>query len=143
MITGGETAPLPIIKTMDHKQIAQNTAKVVQSYLTYQAVCAIIDQLTETNPGQAIWLREFSAGNKLQNGEAYLTELMGENKELVLRILTVRQHLAESILEFIPEMVNTGIIQANMQHRCQLLERLTQSQVVDSTDNSNPELDVT
>ncbi len=129
---------------MDHKQIANNTARVVQSYLTYQAVRAIIDQLTETNPGQAIWLTEFSAGNKLQNAEAYLAELMGENKELVLRILTVRQHLAESVLEFIPEMVNTGIIQANMQHRCQLLERLTQTQVVDSlTDNFDPAEDVT
>jgi hypothetical protein len=129
---------------MDHKQIANNTARVVQSYLTYQAVCAIIDQLTETNPGQAIWLTEFSAGNKLQNAEAYLAELMGENKELVLRILTVRQHLAESVLEFIPEMVNTGIIQSNMQHRCQLLERLTQTQVVDSlTDNFDPAEDVT
>jgi hypothetical protein len=129
---------------MDHKQIANNTARVVQSYLTYQAVCAIIDQLTETNPGQAIWLTEFSAGNKLQNAEVYLAELMGENKELVLRILTVRQHLAESVLEFIPEMVNTGIIQANMQHRCQLLERLTQTQVVDSlTDNFDPAEDVT
>lgn len=129
---------------MDHKQIANNTARVVQSYLTYQAVCAIVDQLTETNPGQAIWLTEFSAGNKLQNAEVYLAELMGENKELVLRILTVRQHLAESVLEFIPEMVNTGIIQANMQHRCQLLERLTQTQVVDSlTDNFDPAEDVT
>lgn len=129
---------------MDHKQIANNTARVVQSYLTYQAVRAIIDQLTETNPGQAIWLTEFSAGNKLQNAEAYLAELMGENKELVLRILTVRQHLAESVLEFIPEMVNTGIIQSNMQHRCQLLERLTQTQVVDSlTDNFDPAEDVT
>jgi hypothetical protein len=122
---------------MDHKQIAQNTAKVVQSYLTYQAVCLIIEQLTETNPGQAIWLREFSAGNKLQNAEVYLSELMQENKELVLRILTVRESIAADIMEFIPEMVRTGIAQANMQQRCQILERLTQTQV----DNSN--LDVT
>ncbi len=129
---------------MDRKKIAQDTAQVVQNYLTYQAVRIVIEQLTETNPGQAIWLRQFSAGNRLQNGEAYLTELMVENKELVLRILTVREYIAQEVMEFIPEMVRTGIMQANMEQRCQLLERLTQSQVSDSQgDNSNSELDAT
>lgn len=129
---------------MDRKKIAQDTAQVVQNYLTYQAVRIVIEQLTETNPGQAIWLRQFSAGNRLQNGEAYLTELMVENKELVLRILTVREYIAQEVMEFIPEIVCTGIMQANMEQRCQLLERLTQSQVSDSQgDNSNSELDAT
>jgi hypothetical protein len=124
----GETVPTNN-ETMDYKKIAQETGQMVQNYLTYQAVRLIIEQLTETNPGQAIWLREFSAGNRLQNAETYLAELMQENKELVLRVLTVRESIATDIMEFIPEMVRTGIAQANMQQRCQLLERLTQTQV--------------
>jgi O-methyltransferase involved in polyketide biosynthesis len=127
------------------KRIAQDTAKVLQSYLTYQAVRTIIDQLAETNPTQAIWLSQYSSTQKIQDGEAYLEELMSENKELVLRIMTVREHLAQEILEFLPEMVQTGIAQANMEHRRQLLERLTQSQPSPPTTNpetSDSELDL-
>ncbi|MGK7873754.1 MAG: chaperonin family protein RbcX [Xenococcaceae cyanobacterium] len=119
------------------KKIAQDTAKVLQSYLTYQAVRTIINQLSETNPGQAIWLSQYSDRQKIQDGEVYLEGLMSENKELVLRILTVREYLAEQVLEFLPEMVSTGIKQANIKHRRQLLERLTQSQ--HGTSSSHPE----
>lgn len=127
---------------MHPKNIAQDTAKVLQSYLTYQAVRTIIAQLSETNPTQAIWLSQYSSQNKVQDGEAYLEELMSEDKELVLRIMTVREHLAESVLDFLPEMVRTGISQANTEHRRQLLERLTQTQPPSSTSNSdsNPEV---
>ena len=121
---------------MQPQQVAKATAKVLQSYLTYQAVRTIIDQLSETNPTQAIWLSHYSDRQKIQDGEAYLEGLMLENKELVLRIMTVREHLAEVILDFIPEMVRTGISKANMEHRCQLLERLTQSQPSTSTPQS-------
>jgi DNA-binding SARP family transcriptional activator len=110
------------------KKIANDTAKVLQSYLTYQAVRTIIDQLSETNPTQAIWLSQYSSNNKVQDGEAYLEGLMSEDKELVMRIMAVREHLAETILDFLPEMVKAGISQANTEHRRQLLERLTQSQ---------------
>jgi hypothetical protein len=110
------------------KKIAKETAKVLQSYLTYQAVRTIIEQLSETNPTQAIWLSQYSSKNKVQDGEAYLEELMSEDKELVMRIMTVREHLAETILDFLPEMVREGISQANIEHRRQLLERLTQTQ---------------
>lgn len=113
---------------MDYKQVAKDTAKVLQSYLTYQAVRIIINQLRETNPGQAIWLSDYSDRTKVQDSQTYIDNLMGENKELVLRILTVRQDLAEQVLEFLPEMVTTGIIQANIEHRRHLLERLTQTQ---------------
>ncbi|MBC6418690.1 MAG: chaperonin family protein RbcX [Prochloron sp. SP5CPC1] len=109
------------------KKVAQDTAKVLQSYLTYQAVRTIIDQLTETNPGKAIWLRQYSDVNKIQDGEAYLEKLMSEDKELVMRIMKVREHLGEQVLEFLPEMVSIGIKQANLEHRRRLLERLTQS----------------
>lgn len=122
---------------MNSKQVAQATAKVLQSYLTYQAVLTIIDQLSETNPTQAIWLRQYSSGNKVQDGELYLEGLMLERKDLVLRILTVREHLAEAVLEFLPEMVRTNIQQSNIQHRRQLLERLTQTQDSSSTANSD------
>ncbi|GFE67468.1 chaperonin family protein RbcX [Chroococcus sp. FPU101] len=115
------------------KKVAQDTAKILQSYLTYQAVRTIIEQLSETNPTQAIWLSQYSSTNKIQDGEAYLDGLMSENKELVLRIMTVREHLAEQVLEFLPEMVKTGISQANIEHRRHLLERLTQTQTESSS----------
>ncbi|MBL1208827.1 RuBisCO chaperone RbcX [Geminocystis sp. GBBB08] len=113
---------------MAYKQIVKDTAKVLQSYLTYQAVRIIIEQLSETNPGQAIWLSDYSDRQKIQDSDTYINDLIKENKELVLRILTVRQDLAEQILEFLPEMVKTNIDQSNMEHRRHLLERLTQTQ---------------
>ncbi|MCW6035199.1 chaperonin family protein RbcX [Spirulina subsalsa FACHB-351] len=112
---------------MNPKQIAKDTAKVLQSYLTYQAVRTIVDQLSETNPTQAIWLSQYSAG-KMQDGEIYLEGLMLEHKDLVLRILTVRETIAEAVLEFLPEMVQIGIQQSNAEYRRQVLERLTRSQ---------------
>lgn len=110
------------------KKVAQDTAQVLQSYLTYQAVRTIIEQLSETNPTLAIWLSQYTSTHSIQNGEAYLEGLITDNKELMLRILTVREHLAQEILEFLPEMVKSGISKANMEHRRQLLERLTQTE---------------
>ncbi len=117
---------------MDIKQIAKDTAKMLQSYLTYQAVRTVSAQINETNPYVAAWLHRFSTKERIQNGEAYLEQLFLEKPELALRIMTVRQHLAEEMTEFLPEMVSTGIIQANMEHRRQHLERITQ------LDLSNP-----
>lgn len=113
---------------MAYKQVVKDTAKVLQSYLTYQAVRIIVEQLSETNPRQAIWLSDYSDRKKVQDSDSYINDLMMENKELVLRILTVRQDLAEQVLEFLPEMVKTNIDQSNMEHRRHLLERLTQTQ---------------
>jgi hypothetical protein len=109
------------------KNVARDTAKVLQSYLTYQAVRTIIDQLSETNPTLGLWLSQYTSTHSIQDGEAYIEGLMMENKELVLRIMTVREHLAEQILEFLPEMVRKGIGDANTDHRRQLLERLTRT----------------
>ncbi|MEA5592857.1 RuBisCO chaperone RbcX [Rivularia sp. UHCC 0363] len=117
---------------MDIKQIAKDTAKMLQSYLTYQAVRTVSAQINETNPYVAAWLHRFSTKEKIQDGEAYIEELFREKPELALRIMTVRQHLAEEVAEFLPEMVSTGIVQANMEHRRQHLERITQ------LDLSNP-----
>ncbi|MDJ0594565.1 MAG: chaperonin family protein RbcX [Pleurocapsa sp. MO_226.B13] len=114
---------------MQPKDIAKDTARVIQNYLTYKAVMLVIEQLAETNPGEAIWLRQYSSGGKLRDAEAYLEEIMSEprGKELALRIMTVRDSIAEQILEFLPEMVTFGIKQDNLTHRRSLLERLTRS----------------
>ncbi|MEH2217514.1 MAG: chaperonin family protein RbcX [Nostoc sp.] len=118
---------------MNLKQIAKDTAKTLQSYLTYQALRTVLAQLGETNPPLELWLHNFSAG-KIQNGESYIEQLLREKPDLALRIMTVREHIAEEIAEFLPEMVRTGIQQANMEQRRQHLERITQ------IDTSNPSL---
>ncbi|MEA5618032.1 chaperonin family protein RbcX [Cronbergia sp. UHCC 0137] len=110
---------------MDLKQIAKDTAKTLQSYLTYQALRTVLAQLGETNPPLAYWLQNFSAG-KVQDGEAYIEELFREKSDLALRIMTVREHIAVEVTEYLPEMVRTGIQQANMEQRRQHLERITQ-----------------
>lgn len=124
---------------MDHKQIAKDTAKVVISYLTYQAVRTVINQLNETDPPRALWLQRFSTKERVQDGELYIRDLFQERQDLAFRILTVREHLANEICEFLPEMVRTGIQQANMQHRRQQLERMTQfDSASDSAADSDP-----
>ena len=124
---------------MDFKKVAQDTTKVLISYLTYQAVRTVLNQLGETNPPLANWLNNFSSVSRLQNGEAYLKDLLEVNQELAFRIMAVREHLAEEILEFLPEMVQTGIQQANIEHRRQFLERITQLSVSDSATSPKPE----
>lgn len=115
---------------MNSKQVVKDTAKFLQNYLTYQAVKRIVQQLSETNPPEAIWLSHYSA-SKLEDAEAYIQGLMLERKDLVLRILTVREDLAETVLDFLPEMVKTGINESNIQHRRQLLERLTRAETAE------------
>lgn len=117
---------------MDIKKVAKDTTKVLTSYLTYQAVRTIANQLRETNPGLAIWLNGFSSTGKIQDGEVYLQELFRENQELAFRVLTVRSHLADEIADYLPEMVRAGIQQGNMEHRRQYLERMTQLNVSES-----------
>lgn len=125
---------------MDLKQIAQNTAKTLQSYLTYQAVRTVIAQLSETDPPTSFWLHNFSSREKIQDGEAYIQALLRERQELAFRILTVRAYLAEEVADFLPEMVRTGIQAANMEHRRQYLERMTQIDTVSSSPNLEPQI---
>ena len=122
---------------MDLKQIAQNTAKTLQSYLTYQAVRAVLAQISETNPPLALWLHRFSSTDKIQDGEAYIQNLFREKPDLALRVMIVREHLAQEVADFLPEMVRNGIQQANMEHRRQHLERITQLDI--SNPSSNPQ----
>ncbi|MGE5656532.1 MAG: RuBisCO chaperone RbcX [Actinomycetota bacterium] len=125
---------------MNLKQVAKDTAKVLVSYLTYQAVRTVTAQLSETNPPLAIWLSNFSSTGKIQDGEAYLQELLQQNQDLALRVMTVREHLAQEVVDYLPEMVRTGIQQANMGHRRQHLERITQLNV--SVSSSHPEAEI-
>ncbi|MGL5081594.1 MAG: RuBisCO chaperone RbcX [Microcoleaceae cyanobacterium] len=122
---------------MDIKQVAKDTTKVLSSYLTYQAVKVITAQLRETNPGLAIWLSGFSSTGKIQDGEAYLQEMLQENQEIAFRIMTVREHLAQEVVSYLPEMTHSSIQQANIEHRRQYLERMTQLTL--SEPNSHPE----
>jgi hypothetical protein len=132
---------------MDLKQIAKDTAKTLQSYLTYQAVRTVLAQLSETNPPLALWLHRFSATDKIQDGEVYIQNLFQEKADLALRIMTVREHLAQEVADFLPEMVRNGIQQANMEHRRQHLERSTQLDISNPSPNteqqtsSEPNLD--
>ncbi len=125
------------------KKIANDTAEVLQNYLTYQAVRVILDQLSETNPKQAIWLRQYTASHNIQKGEAFIEGLMSEDKELVLRILKVREYLASEVMEFMPQMVRHRMSQANVEHRRQLLERLTRSSSVSSNSSESENDDST
>lgn len=122
---------------MDQKRVAKDTAQVLISYLTYQAAKLVVTQLYETNPGLGIWLSEFSSTDRIQDGEFYLEALMQENRELALRLLTVREHLAEEVVEFLPEMVKTGIQESNVGHRRQLLERMTQMSTPEPPSNDD------
>jgi hypothetical protein len=122
---------------MDLKQVAKDTTKVLSSYLTYQSVRIVIEQLSETNPPLAIWLSNFSSTGKIQNGEAYIQELIEADQPLAFRVMTVREHLAQEVTEILPEMTIAAISQANMQHRVQYLEKVTQFNL--STESFDPD----
>jgi RbcX protein len=109
---------------MDLKRVARATAKTLISYLTYEAMRTVVNQLIETNPPLAHWLAGFPPSGKLQDGEEYIQALLQANQELAFRIMTVRQHLAEEIVDFLPEMTRTGIQESNMRLKCQHLERI-------------------
>jgi len=116
---------------MDIKRVAKSTAKVISSYLTYQAMEIVLGQLTENNPPLAIWLRAFSGQTILQDGELYLQALLGQNQELAFRIMTVREHLVEEIMDDLPEMMFHEIKYQNTQHRKQQLEKLSQLSIAE------------
>ena len=122
---------------MDVKQVAKNTVKTVISYLTYEAVRIVLNQLHETDPPRAYWLHQFSSREKIQDGEAYIEDLFRERQDLAFRILTVREALATEIVEFLPEMVLSGVQQANMNQRKQQLERMTQMELSPQSDETS------
>lgn len=94
------------------------------SYLTYEAVRVVYEQLQETNLPKSHWFAQFSGRDKIQNGEQYLEELLEIDQELAFRVMTVREHLANEVLDFLPEMTRAGIHQSAMQHRRRHLEKV-------------------
>lgn len=124
---------------MDLKQIAKDTAKTLISYLTYQAMRTVLAQLGETDPPRAFWLQQFSARQNLQDGEAYLRALLAERPDLAYRIMTVREHIAAEVVDYLPEMAKTGIQQANMEHRREHLERMTSAPGSPPVSSTHPE----
>ena len=122
---------------MDLKQVAKSTAKVISSYLTYQAMQIVLVQLTQSNPPLAVWLRNFSSQQILQDGEVYLQALLGQNQELAFRIMTVREHLVEEIMDDLPEMMFHEIKHQNIQHRKRQLEKLSQLSITDSSSHAD------
>ncbi|MEO1095711.1 MAG: chaperonin family protein RbcX [Cyanobacteria bacterium J06638_28] len=127
---------------MNIKQIAKDTGKTLTSYLTYQAVRVVMHQLRELDPPCGYWFNAFANSHDLQNGEAFITALLEERADLAIRVMTVRQHLADEIAEFLPEMLTTGIQQANMEHRRTHLERITQISSTDLIGDSESSHDV-
>ncbi len=123
---------------MDLKQIAKDTTKVLASYVTYQALRTVLAQLSETDPPVAYWLQQFSANSNIQDGDIFIQELLNARQDLGFRIMTVREHIAEEIADFLPEMVRTRIQQSNLEHRCHHLERITQLSVSDVADADPP-----
>jgi RbcX protein len=122
---------------MDLKQVAKSTAKVISSYLTYQAMQIVLAQLTESNPPLAVWLRNFSGQQILQDGELYLQALLGQNQELAFRIMAVREHLVEEIMDDLPEMMFHEIKYQNSQHRRQQLEKISQLSITEPNSNTD------
>jgi tRNA nucleotidyltransferase/poly(A) polymerase len=122
---------------MDLKQIAKDTTKTLTSYVTYQALRVVIAQLDETEPKRAYWLRQFSHRVSVQDSEVYLAALFQEEQRLAFRLLTVREHIAEEMADYLPEMLRTSIQQANLQQRTQQLERMTQTNPI--ADTAHPE----
>lgn len=118
---------------MDLKQIARDTNKTLISYMTYQAFRVVVAQLDETEPKRAYWLRQFAYRVSIQDSETFLTTLFREEQRLAFRLLTVREHLANEIADYLPELLRTGVQQANLVQRTQQLERMAQV---------NPDLDV-
>ncbi len=109
---------------MDIKRSTKSTAKMLINFLTFEAVKTIAEQLEETDRLKALWFNQFSTRERLQNGELYIKDLFEVHQEMAFRVMTVREHLANEILEFLPEMTRTGIQQSNMQLRRQHFEKI-------------------
>ena len=120
---------------MDLKKIANDTSKTLVSYLTYQAVKVVYEQLDETEPKRAFWLHQFASSESIKDGDRFIEALFRERPDLAFRILTVREALMDGIVDFLPDMLRSQMSQANLKQRSQQLERMTQV----STEGNHPE----
>ena len=114
---------------MDLKQIANDTTQTLISYLTYRAVRVVYDQLDETDPKRAYWLHQFASSESIKDGDLFVEKLFRERQDLAFRVLTVRESLAVSLADFLPDMLRSGMSEANLRQRSQQLERMTQVSV--------------
>ena len=120
---------------MDLKKIANDTTKTLVSYLTYQAVKVVYEQLDETEPKRAYWLHQFASGESITDGDRFIEKLFRERPDLAFRVLTVREALTDSLADFLPDMLRQQMSQSNLKQRSQQLERMTQV----STEGNHPE----
>lgn len=120
---------------MDLKKIANDTTTTLVSYLTYQAVKVVYEQLDETEPKRAYWLHQFASSESIKDGERFIEKLFRERPDLAFRILTVREALTDSVADFLPDMLRSQMSQSNLRQRSQQLERMTQV----STEGPHPE----
>ena len=114
---------------MDLKQIANDTTQTLISYLTYRAVRVVYEQLDETDPKRAYWLHQFASSESIKDGDLFIEKLFRERQDLAFRVLTVRESLAVSLADFLPDMLRSGMSAANVRQRSQQLERMTQVSV--------------
>jgi hypothetical protein len=120
---------------MDLKKIANDTTKTLVSYLTYQAVKVVYEQLDETEPKRAYWLHQFASSESITDGDRFIEKLFRERPDLAFRVLTVREALTDSLADFLPDMLRSQMSQSNLKQRSQQLERMTQV----STEGNHPE----
>ena len=120
---------------MDLKKIANDTTKTLVSYLTYQAVKVVYEQLDETEPKRAYWLHQFASSESITDGDRFIEKLFRERPDLAFRVLTVREALTDSLADFLPDMLRQQMSQSNLKQRSQQLERMTQV----STEGNHPE----
>jgi len=109
---------------MDIKRSTKSIAKMLINFLTFEAVKTIAEQLEETDRLKALWFNQFSTRERLQNGELYIKDLFAVHQEMAFRVMTVREHLANEILDFLPELTRTSIQESNMQLRRQHFEKI-------------------
>jgi hypothetical protein len=125
---------------MDIKQIAKDTNQTLISYLTYRAVRVVYEQLDETEPKRAYWLHQFASRESIKDGELFMQKLFQERQDLAFRILTVRETIAEELADFLPEMLRSGMQEANIEQRRNQLERMTRVTVEgDHPEQEHPE----
>jgi hypothetical protein len=122
---------------MDLKQIAKDTTKTLVSYLTYQSLKVVFEQLDETDPKRSYKLHQFASRVGVSDGEKLVRELFREDQELAFRLLTVREHVVEELADYLPEMLRTSMQQANMEQRREQLQRMTQFDLSQSTSESS------
>ena len=114
---------------MDLKRIANDTTQTLISYLTYRAVQVVYEQLDETDPKRAYWLHQFASSESIKDGDLFIEKLFRERQDLAFRVLTVRESLAVSLADFLPDMLRSGMSAANLRQRSQQLERMTRVSV--------------